>query len=239
MQPSTPRSLAERKGFYPECSACKMFTSELIAQVRNGRPLDKVPLENGDLFLGTEMMMRLLGHGKIPPYRLCLTRAKDSSSFNWGGTGHTAQRFGSEYSYDLLMGTFDGAGFVEPGVVYFQLKASNSLQAVGTDVIFDVDLRDYNLWKQEEMPVVLALFDASRREAYWLATQRYFREDVDGQPSKGARPCACTFLERLSLGLRTCRLSCSSAFAGHCLRIRRAHIQTPPLRRATKVFCCD
>src|SRR5262245_20960876 len=69
--------------------------------------------------------------------------------------GHTAQRFGSDYSYDLLMRTFDEMGFVEPGVVYFQLKASETLQAVGTDFVFDVDICDYNLWRQEEMPVVL------------------------------------------------------------------------------------
>jgi hypothetical protein len=34
--------------------------------------------------------------------------------------GHTAQRFTSDYSYDLVMRTFDEQGYVEPGVVYFQ-----------------------------------------------------------------------------------------------------------------------
>jgi hypothetical protein len=40
--------------------------------------------------------------------------------------GHTAQRLGSDYGYDLLMNTFDEAGYVEPGSIYFQLKASES-----------------------------------------------------------------------------------------------------------------
>jgi hypothetical protein len=52
---------------------------------------------------------------------------------------------------------------------------------------FDVDIRDYNLWIQEEMPVVLILFDASRRKAYWLGVQLYFREDGTRQPKKGAK----------------------------------------------------
>ena len=87
---------------------------------------------------------------------------------------HTAQRFSSDYSYDLLLRTFDGEGYLEPGLMYIQLKAAESLEAVGSDYVFDVDLRDYHLWRQEEMPVLLILFDATRRKAYWLAVQRYF-----------------------------------------------------------------
>lgn len=101
--------------------------------------------------------------------------------------GHTAQRFGSDYSYDLIMSTFDAAGFTEPGSVYFQLKAAESLHVVGSTYVFDVDMRDYNLWIQEEFPVVLVLFDASRRKAYWLAIQRYFHEDAARKPKKGAK----------------------------------------------------
>ena len=53
--------------------------------------------------------------------------------------GYTAQRLGSDYSYDLIMRMFDDEGYVEPGVVYFQLKASESLQALGSAYVFDVD----------------------------------------------------------------------------------------------------
>src|SRR5438132_10538066 len=74
--------------------------------------------------------------------------------------GHTAQRLSSDYSYDLLLRTFDEEGYAEPGLVYIQLKAAESLQAVGSDYVFDVDIRDYDLWTREEMPVVLILFDA-------------------------------------------------------------------------------
>jgi Domain of unknown function (DUF4365) len=101
--------------------------------------------------------------------------------------GHTAQRLSIDYSYDLLLRTFDEKGYPEPGIVYIQLKAAETLQAVGLDYAFDVDLRDCNLWIHEEMPVVLILFDASRRKAYWLAVQRYFQEEAARQPKKGAK----------------------------------------------------
>jgi hypothetical protein len=101
--------------------------------------------------------------------------------------GHTAQRVEKDYGYDLLLFTHDEQGYAEPGLASLQLKAAESLQAVGSAYVFDLDIRDYNLWTQEEMPVILILFDASRRRAYWLPVQRYFREDATRQPQKGAK----------------------------------------------------
>jgi hypothetical protein len=101
--------------------------------------------------------------------------------------GHTAQRLSTDYSYDLLLRTFDEKGYAEPGMVYVQLKAAEALDAINADSVFDVDIRDYQLWVQEEMPVLLILFEATRRKAYWLAVQRYFEEDVTRQPKKGAK----------------------------------------------------
>src|SRR5262249_12808174 len=68
-----------------------------------------------------------------------------------------------------------------------QLKAAESLQAVGADYVFDVDIRDYNLWMLERMPVILILFDASRRQAFWISVQSYFSEDTARRPKKGAK----------------------------------------------------
>jgi hypothetical protein len=101
--------------------------------------------------------------------------------------GHTAQRFSSDYSYDLLLRTFDEDGYAEPGLVFIQLKAAENLEAVDADYVFDVDIRDYNLWIREEEPVILNLYDASRKKAYWLAVQRYFREDATRQPERGVK----------------------------------------------------
>jgi hypothetical protein len=101
--------------------------------------------------------------------------------------GHTAQRLGSDYGYDLILWTFDEHGYAEPGAVYFQLKATESLNAVGRHYVFDLDIRDYNLWRREEAPVILVLFDATRKRAYWLPVQRYFDEQPARRPKKGAR----------------------------------------------------
>ncbi len=83
--------------------------------------------------------------------------------------GHTAQRMERDYGYDLLMFTSDEHGYIEPGFLLFQVKAAAVLPIIDGDCYFDLDIRDYNLWMLEEMPVILVLYDASRRRAYWLA----------------------------------------------------------------------
>ena len=69
--------------------------------------------------------------------------------------GHAAQRLTPDYGYDLVLFTYDEQGYLEPGSVYLQLKAGETLEAVGPDYVFDLDVRDYNLWMLEEMPVLL------------------------------------------------------------------------------------
>lgn len=101
--------------------------------------------------------------------------------------GHTAQRLEKDYGYDLLLFTFDDRGYAEPGVAFLQLKAAERLTESGSHFVFDLDVRDYNLWIVENNPVFLVLFDATRRRAYWLHIQPYFREDVTRQPKKGAK----------------------------------------------------
>jgi hypothetical protein len=101
--------------------------------------------------------------------------------------GHTAQRLTPDYGYDLVLFTYDDRGYLEPGSVYVQIKASECLGEVGADYVFDLDIRDYNLWMLEEMPVILVLFAASRRRAYWLWVQSYFSKDAVRQPKRGAK----------------------------------------------------
>jgi hypothetical protein len=101
--------------------------------------------------------------------------------------GHTAQRLSSDYGYDLVLFTYDEQGYIEPDSVLLQLKAAETLQSVGADYVFDLDIRDYNLWMLEKAPVILILFDVTRRRACWVAVQRYFSKDVDRQPKKGAK----------------------------------------------------
>jgi hypothetical protein len=116
--------------------------------------------------------------------------------------GHTAQRLGSDYGYDLMMNTFDEQGYVEPGTVYFQFKAMERLQAKGMDYVYDLDIRDYNLWCTEKLPVILIVFDAMRRRAYWLAVQQYFDEDAFRQPRKGTKRVRVRVPKRRAVNLK-------------------------------------
>ncbi len=101
--------------------------------------------------------------------------------------GHHARRLDSDYSYDLVMRTFDEGGFAEPGAVYFQVKASDNPLFVDTDIAYDIDIRDFNLWVAEESPVFLVLFDAKRRKAYWLYVQEYVKKEFSVRPVRGAK----------------------------------------------------
>ena len=116
--------------------------------------------------------------------------------------GHTAQRLDPDYGYDLVLFTYDVQGYIEPDEVYLQLKATEKLQAVGSDYVFDLDVRDYNLWRLVTAPVILILFDASRKRAFWLYIQRYFQEDESRRPRKGARTVCVRVPKRQLLNRR-------------------------------------
>ena len=64
-----------------------------------------------------------------------------------------------DYGYDVSVNTFDENGFIEGGSVLIQLKASETLTPDADDLhfAFDLDLRDYVLWKDEPNPVFLIL----------------------------------------------------------------------------------
>jgi hypothetical protein len=107
--------------------------------------------------------------------------------------GHTAQQLGSDYGYDLILWTFDKKGYPMPGSIYFQFKAREKLLKRGTDWVYDLDVRDYNLWMWEKTPVVLVLFDATRGRAFWVCIQRYFHGDLARQPKKGRKLSGCAY----------------------------------------------
>ena len=67
--------------------------------------------------------------------------------------GHTTQELDRDYGYDLLMFTYDKDGYVEPDFVAIQIKAAEALTVVGTDYVYDLDIRDFNLWMSEQMPL--------------------------------------------------------------------------------------
>ena len=59
-----------------------------------------------------------------------------------------------------------------------------TLDAGARDYVYDLDVRDYNLWTREKLPVVFVLFSAVPSRAYSLRIQRYFRADGTRQPEQ-------------------------------------------------------
>ncbi len=119
--------------------------------------------------------------------------------------GHTSQRLGADYGYDLILWTFDKQGYPEPGSVYFQFKARQTLVEVKGGFVYSLEVRDYNLWMWERTPVILILFDATRRRAYWVCVQQYFHDHPDRGPIKGAKTIQIRVSKRQRVGLAAIR----------------------------------
>jgi hypothetical protein len=102
--------------------------------------------------------------------------------------GYAAERVQNDYGYDLTVTTFDRWGYVEPGVILLQLKATDTIKIVadGAEVSFGIDVADYLAWTAEAYPVFLIIFDAQARNAYWLYIQKYFSDGPDRAPATGA-----------------------------------------------------
>ncbi|PSW49608.1 DUF4365 domain-containing protein [Photobacterium leiognathi] len=81
--------------------------------------------------------------------------------------GHSVERFECDYGYDVSVYTHNCNGEYENGVIYFQLKATDNLRLTKDSPVFDMDIRDIDLYAYEIMPVVIVLYDASRSIAYW------------------------------------------------------------------------
>lgn len=90
--------------------------------------------------------------------------------------GGTVMRFASDYGYDLMMSSFNDRGEVEPGLVYFQVKATDDLPllADGKTISWVISRRDLLLWLDEVFPVIMVVYDGEKDRAFWLHVQAYF-----------------------------------------------------------------
>lgn len=92
--------------------------------------------------------------------------------------GYLLERIEHDYGIDGLIWTFDKNGGVENGEVKLQLKATDHLKMDRSQahVLFDVSIRDVAYWRMEPMPVLLLVYDAKQRIAYWVHIQAYWEE---------------------------------------------------------------
>jgi hypothetical protein len=94
----------------------------------------------------------------------------------------------NDYGHDLTVTTFDRWGYVEPGLILLQIKATDTIRFVagGAEVSFAIEAADYQAWTGEAYPVFLIVFDSQARMAYWLYIQKYFSDDPNRAPAAGA-----------------------------------------------------
>lgn len=95
--------------------------------------------------------------------------------------GYSAERVRHDYGYDLLLSTYNGRGELEGGGVPIQVKATDrlSVRKERQAVAFRIDYADLRLWLNENLPVILIVYDAQADVAYWLHIQGYF-ESLEG-----------------------------------------------------------
>jgi hypothetical protein len=105
--------------------------------------------------------------------------------------GHTVDRPIEDYGYDMLVSTFDDQGFAESGEILIQIKATDRprYSSKRDFISFVIDVKHYELWRREPMPVFLVVYDARQRKAYWLYVQEYLRSRKFRKPAKAARSC--------------------------------------------------
>jgi hypothetical protein len=85
--------------------------------------------------------------------------------------------------------------------LFVQVKASERLRVVGTHIVFDVDIRDYDRWRLERVPVILVLYEAATNRAFWLHVQEYERLSLRGSRA-GAKSVRVRFEMDQRLNLR-------------------------------------
>ena len=82
-----------------------------------------------------------------------------------------------DFGLDLAVGTFDQQGFLESGVVWFRMKATDHLKTSkdGKAVLATVDRRDVLAWIEEANPIILVIYGTATDCAYWLVIQVFRR----------------------------------------------------------------
>jgi hypothetical protein len=93
--------------------------------------------------------------------------------------GFTIEAVQKDYGYDATIVTYDLNGEVENGLIYIQLKASDTAvrNASGSDVLYEIKKTDVHLWQEQPYPLYLVLFDSISERAYWLYLQQYLQRN--------------------------------------------------------------
>lgn len=105
--------------------------------------------------------------------------------------GFTVERIKHDYGHDGFFVTFNELGEIEPHLVRFQLKSTDSIQFSEKKQSFSFDLskRDLELWLLDTYKMLIILYDAQKELAYFEDLQVYFNNNSlnHGKGSKFVR----------------------------------------------------
>jgi hypothetical protein len=114
--------------------------------------------------------------------------------------GYTSKSFEEDYGYDLFVTTYDEEGYIEDGQILVQLKATDNPARTPKGIAVTLDVRDYELWTRELMPVFLVVYDGVNQKAYWLYVQHYFQVGSARRPKPGAKTVRVFVPEKNKVG---------------------------------------
>jgi hypothetical protein len=85
----------------------------------------------------------------------------------------------NDYGYDGYIQLFKPTGEVDSSLVHFQLKATDSIKYSESKqaFVFDLSIRDLELWLSKDRKMFLILYDAQKEVAYCIDLQSYFEKN--------------------------------------------------------------
>jgi Domain of unknown function (DUF4365) len=95
--------------------------------------------------------------------------------------GYTVERMHHDYGIDLQLMTYNKNGEIEPGNILFQVKATDGLLLSEGQATIPVRVERLHLarWLREKSPMIVIVFDAQKRRAFWCYVQQYFQKLSD------------------------------------------------------------
>jgi Domain of unknown function (DUF4365) len=94
--------------------------------------------------------------------------------------GYTLQNVRDDYGYDGYIQTFNENGEIEQSFILMQLKSTDNLQKSenGDKILFDLSVRDLELWLSVREVMVLIIYDALNEKAFFIEMKDYFEKNI-------------------------------------------------------------
>jgi hypothetical protein len=91
--------------------------------------------------------------------------------------GYTVERIRHDYGIDLELKTYNKIGERESGDILIQVKATDTLSLGDGQSTFSfrIERADLVSWLGETSPVILIVFEALKKRAFWCYVQQYFQ----------------------------------------------------------------